>query len=809
MALSLAAAAPAAIAAPPANQATVLVSGSPAGTSPIAHHAQISDDGSKVLFSGQLKSFVPDATGTDHGHLFVRDLDTNALQTVAIGDDAQPANSDLSSAHLSGNGRYVVFSTGATNLDGGTGGAFSLQVYRWDSQTGTTQRASESTAGGHGNGFSDRASISADGRYVSFVSAATDLIPGGTAGTPDLYLHDFNSGVTSRLVENFGYNLDQVMSGDATTIVFASPTDGLVPEDANGKIDVFALDVATKVITLVSTTPGGGVGGGSDSFPGVSVSDDGNIIAFESTAADLVSGDTSGTRDLFVRTVSTSTTTLGVPDSTGGWPNAGVQESELSSTGRFVTFRSSATDLGPASTGASTTYLRDLETGRTIRVGLNGSPPNGDSGWVYNSASANGRYVAFTSFGTVPGDSVEKDRVFVRNLAPVITAAAAPTDVDFGAQYSFTVTTTGSDESFPSTFAVTAGALPGGLTLNPSTGAITGSPDLEGTFTFSVTATNAVGSTTKAFTVTVKPDPTPNLDVIRLAGVDRYDTGVLISQASFPIDGSADVVYVATGANYPDALAAGPAAAEENAPLLLTATASVPASVLAEIQRLAPDKIIVIGGTPSVSAAAFAQLDALPGEIERIAGPDRYATSRAIVEHAFDSADGAYVATGSNFPDALSAGGVAGANSEPVVLLDGAASTANAATKSLLTTLGADSLRIVGSAASVSAGIATSLNSIGTVSRIEGPSRYATSQAINQRFTSSDIVILATGVGFPDALAGGAWAGNAGAPLYIVPGTCVPSGVIDEIDRLGATTVYLLGGTGTLSPAVATLTPCP
>ena len=219
----------------------------------------------------------------------------------------------------------------------------------------------------------------------------------------------------------------------------------------------------------------------------------------------------------------------------------------------------------------------------------------------------------------------------------------------------------------------------------------------------------------------------------------------------------------------------------------------------------------MIGGTPSVSASVYTQLSGMAAEIERISGPDRYATSRALVESAF-AAGGAplvYVATGQNFPDALSAGAPAGAAGAPVVLVDGSASALDAGTAELLDSLGTTEIKVLGGTGSVSAGIFDDLAEIGTAIRIAGDSRYETSRLVNaDAFDSADRVFLATGLNFPDALAGSAWAGSIDAPLYVVPGTCISPDVRDDITSLGATRVTLLGGLPSLSLPVESLTVC-
>ncbi|WP_368497083.1 cell wall-binding repeat-containing protein [Herbiconiux sp. A18JL235] len=302
------------------------------------------------------------------------------------------------------------------------------------------------------------------------------------------------------------------------------------------------------------------------------------------------------------------------------------------------------------------------------------------------------------------------------------------------------------------------------------------------------------------------------VDVDRVSGADRYSGAVAIAKAAYP--GTAPVVYVASGQNYPDALSAGPAAAAGGGPLLLTDPASLPQSVADAIRVLAPKRIVVVGGTNSVSDAVKTRLAGLvPGvKVDRLGGASRYATSLLLVKDAFKTgASGAYLATGANFPDALSAGGAAGSKSQPVVLVDGSAGSLDASTTDALRGLGVSSLTIVGGVNSVSTGVENSAKAItpGKVTRASGADRYATSRAVNAAaYTSSDRAFLATGANFPDALAGSAWAGAAKAPLWVVPGTCVPTEVRTSLKPLGVVNVTLLGGPNSLAPAVESLSPC-
>ena len=292
----------------------------------------------------------------------------------------------------------------------------------------------------------------------------------------------------------------------------------------------------------------------------------------------------------------------------------------------------------------------------------------------------------------------------------------------------------------------------------------------------------------------------------RIDGVDRYEVSVNTSKAGFP--GGADTVYVTSGEVFPDALSAAPAATLGGAPILLTQGAALPASVKDEIKRLAPKSIVIVGGESSVSAAVATDLASI-GTVSRVSGSDRYATSREIAATSFASGSKvAVLATGTSFPDALSAGAAVDGKA-PVILVDGSAPTIDDDTVALLEKLGVDTVLIAGGEASVSPGIATQAATFGSVNRLAGEDRYASSRAINAYFfKSADDVVIATGEKFPDALSGSAFAPRIDAPLFTVPGTCVPAETLAQIEALGANKVTLLGGELTLSPEVASLTPC-
>ncbi|MGV3733966.1 MAG: cell wall-binding repeat-containing protein [Microcella sp.] len=301
-------------------------------------------------------------------------------------------------------------------------------------------------------------------------------------------------------------------------------------------------------------------------------------------------------------------------------------------------------------------------------------------------------------------------------------------------------------------------------------------------------------------------------DQERLSGADRFSTAVEISQRAFPT--GATTVFVASGRTFPDALAAGPAAGTLGGALLLTEPGSLPTVVRDEIARLNPDTIYLVGGTGAVSTAVENALKVLQPNTIRLSGANRYATGAAIIDEVWGgtTVPEVFIATGRNYPDALSAGAVAAGEGIPVILVDGALGSVPQATIDLITELGPTQITIAGGTGAVSAGIASQLDAAFTaeVRRLSGANRYATSAAINlDAYPTNTGVVYATGTGFADALAGAALAGRAQIPVYLVQPGCVPAAALDAIWSGATTNLFLLGGTGALSTAVENLTPCP
>src|SRR5687767_1692927 len=287
-------------------------------------------------------------------------------------------------------------------------------------------------------------------------------------------------------------------------------------------------------------------------------------------------------------------------------------------------------------------------------------------------------------------------------------------------------------------------------------------------------------------------------EMLRLSGADRFATAAAVSAASF--SPGVPVAYVATGSNFPDALAAGAAAAERGGPVLLVTGSAIPASTAAELQRLQPGTIKLIGGAGVVSDGVLNALRgyATSGVAERVAGANRYATAAAVSANTFGpGVDTVYVATGRNFPDALAGVAAAGLSGAPILLASPTGVPAETAAE--LTRLQPGRVVVLGGTGVIPDVVALELGGYTTdgVSRLAGGDRYATSAAVSiGTFASGQTVFIATGMNFPDALGGGPVAGIVPGPLLLVPGSSLPTSVAAELERLDPDRVVILGGTG-------------
>lgn len=347
-----------------------------------------------------------------------------------------------------------------------------------------------------------------------------------------------------------------------------------------------------------------------------------------------------------------------------------------------------------------------------------------------------------------------------------------------------------------------------GVSVQPAPGAIVTfegvsggsivSTDVPGWWLRSGIGLNSPGILSAEMTGAQGPPPG---SVSRLAGEDRYRTAVAVSQHAFP--GGADTVLIATGENFPDSLAGTAAGYRLDAPILLTHTNLLNTYTKAELSRLGPDEIIILGGTAAVAASVEAELQTYAPTVTRLAGPTRYETATSISERAFTGdVSTIFVVTGADFPEAVVAGPAAAAFNGPVLLTR--TSSLPTAVRQEIERLTPDVIVLVASAAAVDANVEAELATYAPVTRIAGSDRYVTSALVSAYAfgTDLDAVYVATGNDYPDALTGGIGAATEGAPILLVQPNTVPTSVGAELGRLAPFDIRILGGTGVVSDTV-------
>lgn len=291
--------------------------------------------------------------------------------------------------------------------------------------------------------------------------------------------------------------------------------------------------------------------------------------------------------------------------------------------------------------------------------------------------------------------------------------------------------------------------------------------------------------------------------VERWGGADRYAVSANISATNF--EPGVGTAYVANGLASADALAAGPVAGMSDGPILLVKKDGITADVAAELARLSPARVVVLGGTGSVSAAVESRLRSYTSQVERWDGIDRYAVSANISATTFAPGVGrVYVANGLASADALAAGPVAGMSEGPILLVK--KDFIPAPVRDELRRLMPAEIVVLGGTGSVSPAVEASLGSYAsTVARWAGADRYEVAAGIsNANFaTGVSTVYIANGLASADALAAGPVAVRDGGPILLTRKDSVPADVLAELERLNPARIVVLGGLGSVSFRVA------
>lgn len=329
---------------------------------------------------------------------------------------------------ISADGRYVAFASFARNLvPSGTDPEYE-DVFVHDRATGATEHVSVASDGTPGDDASWWPSISADGRFVAFASAATNLVPDDTNGRWDIFVHDRSTGVTERVsVASDGSQGGHssywaAISPDGRSVAFVSAAPDLVADDTNSRQDIFVHDRDSGTTERVSVSSDGAESNGHSRGPAISA--DGASVAFYSSGSNLVPDDTnSGDEDVFVHDRATGTTERVSVTSDGrevGGQGNNTWTPAITPDGRFVAFTHSASTLTQGDNHLYwDVFVRDREAGTTERVSVASDGRGGDNNANSPSISDDGRFVAFDSFASnlVPDDTNGTGDVFVHDRA--------------------------------------------------------------------------------------------------------------------------------------------------------------------------------------------------------------------------------------------------------------------------------------------------------------------------------------------------------------------------------------------------------
>ena len=352
--------------------------------------------------------------------IFLWDRDTRSTTRVSVATDGSQANNGSSDPSISADGRWVTYRSGASNLVPGDSNDTS-DVFVWDRDTRTTSRASVATDGTQADGWSDAPAISGDGRWIVFRSAASNLVADDTNGTSDVFLWDRDTGTTSRVsVATDGTQADgwsdlPAISADGRWVSYRSGASNLVPADTNAADDVFLWGRDGGTTSRVSVASDGSQANGRSDAP--AISGDGSWIAYQSYASNLVPGDSNAASDVFLWGREGGTTSRVWVASDGSQANGPSDSPAISGDGRWVSYRSTASNLVVGDTNAKAdVFAWDRAAGTTRRVSLATDGAQPADGFSYDPAiSSDGVWITYWSYASnlVAGDTNGTWDVFV------------------------------------------------------------------------------------------------------------------------------------------------------------------------------------------------------------------------------------------------------------------------------------------------------------------------------------------------------------------------------------------------------------
>ena len=361
----------------------------------------ISSDGSIIAFISEATNLVPGDTN-DAQDIFVNDLNTGMTERVSVDSAGIQGDDDAFTLSLSENGSFVAFGSYATNLVGGdTNDAIDVFVY--DRDTDTTERVSVSSASVQADDESFSPAISSAGRFVAFRSDATNLVANDTNNSSDIFVRDRTLGTTERIsvasdaTQANGDSILPAISSDGRFVAFSSEASNLVAGDTNNLADIFLHDrqddTTVRIVAPAEFNTGSGI-----VIVAPNISPDGGFVGFRSNADDLVLGDTNISFDTFLIGRLTLIAERASVSSSEVEGDSDSSRPSISSDNRYVTYSSNATNLVSNDTnGFEDVFVRDRNTGRTRRVSLSFDGLEGDNRSFSAVISGDGQSIAFTS----------------------------------------------------------------------------------------------------------------------------------------------------------------------------------------------------------------------------------------------------------------------------------------------------------------------------------------------------------------------------------------------------------------------------
>lgn len=382
----------------------------------------LSADGHFVAFESNASNLVPGDTN-ETTDIFVHDRDMRNTTRVSVATNGAQANGRSAEGHISADGRFVIFRSAASNLvPGDTNNE--IDIFLHDRNTGETTRVSVASDGSQADDFNFAGRVSASGRFVSFGSDASNLVPGDTNNACDSFVRDRMTGVTTRVsVASDGTQANDFsfapgsLSADGRFVVFDSDATNLVPGDTNMVTDVFVHDRQTGETTRVSIAKDGSQG--NDFSLAGHISANGQIVVFTSAASNLVPEDTNGESDIFVHDRLTGQTTRVSMASDDVQANGRSANGHLNADGQLVVFASVADNLAQRDTnGVSDIFVHDRDTGQTLRVSVIPGDGQANGPSKRGHLSADGQVVAFSSLAgnLALGDTNNHTDIFVVRL---------------------------------------------------------------------------------------------------------------------------------------------------------------------------------------------------------------------------------------------------------------------------------------------------------------------------------------------------------------------------------------------------------